>query len=117
MKLKNALASATILAACMFGSASAADLTIGSLKVPAGSYTLYTLPTANGWWLIVNKQTGQWGTVYDEKQDLGRVKLDSNKVPMPQEVLAITITSIHGDRAMLHIRWDGTDLSTPIKAQ
>ena len=51
------------------------DLTIGGAPVPAGSYTLYTIPTETGWKLIINKQTGQWGTDYDEKQDLARVDM------------------------------------------
>ena len=45
-------------------------LRIGDLIVPPGTYTLYTLPDEHGWKLIVNKQTGQWGTVYNENQDL-----------------------------------------------
>src|SRR5664279_3078053 len=40
------------------------DLTIGGAAVPAGSYTLYTIPSESGWKLIINKQTGQWGTDY-----------------------------------------------------
>src|SRR5690349_11346904 len=47
-----------------------ADLTIAGVNVPAGKYTMYTLPGQNDWKLIINKQTGQWGTEYDEKQDL-----------------------------------------------
>jgi Protein of unknown function (DUF2911) len=46
------------------------DLTIGGANVPAGSYTLYTLPGANGWQLIINKQTGQWGTEYGQARTL-----------------------------------------------
>ena len=51
------------------------DLTIGGANVPAGSYTLYTLPGMNSWKLIINKQTGQWGTEYSEGQDLARVDM------------------------------------------
>src|SRR6185503_15232723 len=46
------------------------DLNIGGTKVPAGKYTLWTLPSAGTWKLIINKQTGQWGTNYDEKTGL-----------------------------------------------
>src|SRR3954471_11117283 len=52
------------------------DIKIGDLKVPAGTYTLYSLPSENGCILIVNKQTGQWGTEYDEAKDLGRVPMN-----------------------------------------
>src|SRR5688572_2972596 len=41
------------------------DLMIGNLHVPAGTYSLYTIPGEKEWTLIVNKQTGQWGTNYD----------------------------------------------------
>ena len=61
------------------------NLQIGTLAVPAGTYTLYSLPTADGWTLIVNKQTGRWGTKYDKAQDLGRVPMSagSNSSPSP----------------------------------
>ena len=48
------------------------DLNIGGVKMPAGKYTLYTLPSEGTWKLIINKETGQWGTKYDEGQDLAR---------------------------------------------
>src|SRR5215831_6865982 len=46
------------------------DLNIGGAKVPAGTYTLFTLPFAHTWKMIINKQTGQWGTEYNQDQDL-----------------------------------------------
>ena len=49
------------------------DLVIGGAKVPAGRYTLWTLPSQTGWKVIFNQQTGQWGTEYHEEQDLARV--------------------------------------------
>ena len=59
-----------------------ADLTIGSLVVPKGDYTLYIdLTDPANWVLIINKQVGQWGTMYDQHQDLGRVKLTMEKPP------------------------------------
>ena len=59
----------------------AADLTIGSLTIPVGSYTLYTLPNPDKWLLIINKQTGQWGTVYTESMDLGRTPMQQKALP------------------------------------
>src|SRR5262245_36841288 len=47
-----------------------ADLIIGNVPVPKGTYTLYVLPSEKGWKLIINKQTGQWGTEYNQDQDL-----------------------------------------------
>ena len=53
----------------------AVNLKIGDLTVPAGTYTIYSLPSETTWKLIVNKQTGQWGTVYNQDQDLGRTDM------------------------------------------
>src|SRR3954471_10267519 len=50
-------------------------LDIGGTSFAAGTYSLYTLPDASGAKLIVNKQTGQWGTKYDEAQDLARIEM------------------------------------------
>jgi len=86
------------------------DLMIGSLHVPAGKYTLYTIPGAKEWTLIVNKQTGQWGTDYDEKQDLGRVKLTVAPVKDTVETFAIGV----GDT--LSFTWENTKAWTPLVA-
>lgn len=84
------------------------DLMIGSLHVPAGKYTLYTIPGEKEWTLIVNKQTGQWGTTYDEKQDLGRVKLKVAAVKEPVETFAIGIDKT------LSFTWDTTKAWIPV---
>lgn len=87
------------------------DLTIGELRVPAGTYTLYTMPGESDWKLIVNKQTGQWGTEYKEAEDLGRVNLAVKKLDAPVEQFKIMI-----DGNMLKMAWENTELSAPIAA-
>ena len=67
------------------------DLEIGTLRVPKGSYTIYSQLTRDGWRLIVNKQTGQWGTQYDAAQDLGRVDLAVREAAAPQESFTMTL--------------------------
>ncbi len=84
-------------------------LQIGDLNVPAGTYTLYSVPTPDGWTLIVNKQTGQWGTVYDVAQDLGRVKMSTATTSMPVETFVIDFEKTTGDTAELHLKWVGVD--------
>src|SRR5688572_19924243 len=59
------------------------NLTIGGRAVPKGKYTLYALPTAAGWKLIVNKNTGQWGTNYVAEQDLARIDLRKRTLSAP----------------------------------
>ena len=90
------------------------SLHIGTLLVPAGTYTLYSLPTANKWMLIINKQTGQWGTEYHQEQDLGRVELKAHTLPSSQEVMSISFDDIKKDSAELHIRWETTDESVKV---
>ncbi len=85
------------------------DLMIGSLAVPAGTYTLYTLPSASEWMLIVNKQTKQWGTEYHQDQDLGRVPMKSASVAKPQEMMTISFEKTKGNTTELHVRWDTAD--------
>lgn len=91
-----------------------ADLDIGGLAVPAGTYTLWTLPSPTGWKLIVNKQTGQWGTEYHQDQDLGRVDLKVEPMPQPMETFTIAIEP-QGDAATLKMSWDKTSVSVPMK--
>lgn len=67
------------------------DLTIGDLKVPAGDYTLFTIPEADGGTLIINKQTGQNGRTYDEARDLGRVPMHLSTKADNTESFTITV--------------------------
>ena len=85
-----------------------ADLMIGSLHVPAGKYTLYTIPGEKEWTLIVSKQTGQWGSSYDESKDLGRTKL--TVVPVKDTVETFTI----GVGDTLSFTWENTKAWTPL---
>ncbi len=94
-----------------------ANLDIGGLKVPAGTYTLYSLPGESDWSLIVNKQTGQWGTVYDEAQDLGRVKMTVSHPSSPVEKMAITLTSDGGNKGTLKVEWENTSASVPVTVE
>ncbi|MGH7468636.1 MAG: DUF2911 domain-containing protein [Longimicrobiales bacterium] len=66
-------------------------LMIGNHSVPAGSYTLWTIPTALGDTLIVNKQTGQWGTLYDPTQDLARIPLSTEATGQHVEQFTISM--------------------------
>src|SRR5450755_3814418 len=59
-----------------------ADLDIGGLAVPAGTYTLFVdISDPDNWSLIVNKKTGEWGLAYDGTQDLGKVKFPTSATP------------------------------------
>jgi hypothetical protein len=93
-----------------------ADVTIGSLQVPKGVHTLYLLASENGdWKLIVNNQTGQWGTVYDESKDLGRTSMKVTKLSSPVDTFKITLASVEPDQATLSVEWGTTKASVPVK--
>jgi hypothetical protein len=86
-----------------------ADLTIGGKSVPAGTYTLYTIPEEKKWTLIINKQTGQWGTAYDEKQDLGRVEMKLSKPAAGMvEQFTIGFDQTGNTAAVLKLEWADT---------
>jgi len=93
------------------------NLTIGGKPVPAGSYTLYTLPGSSQWLLIVNKQTGQWGTNYDKSQDIARIPMKSGKLASPQEKMSITFENTSGNSTELHVKWENTDESVTVTAE
>ena len=93
------------------------NLKIGTASVPAGTYTLYTLPSADDWKLIINKQTGQWGTEYHEDRDLARVDMKKETLSSPQEVMSIKLEPFQGKTSSLHVRWETTDVSVPVVAE
>lgn len=92
-------------------------LNIGGTSVPAGKYTLWTLPSESGWKLIINKQTGQWGTEYDEKQDLARVDMQKSSTNQPVEQFTISFDNKTENAADLVLEWETTRVSVPVKAE
>lgn len=93
------------------------DLNIGGVKVPAGKYTLYTLPSEGTWKLIINKQTGQWGTKYDESQDLARVDMKKTALSQSVEQFTISFDKKNESTADLNLDWENTRVSVEVKAQ
>jgi len=93
------------------------DLDIGGAKVPAGKYTLYTLPSRDTWKLIINKQTGQWGTEYHQDQDLARVDMKTTPIVVPVEQFTISLDQHDNSSCDLMLEWEKTRLSVLVKAQ
>lgn len=85
------------------------DLQFGDLRVPAGTYTLFSIPAADGGMLIINRQTGQNGQTYNEDRDLGRVRLVARRLPEVVEVFTIKATEERG-HGLLRLQWDRTEL-------
>ena len=92
-----------------------ANLRIGDAEVPAGDYTLYSIPNADDWTLIVNRQTGQWGTEYHEDMDLARVEMKIEELDEPSEGFRITLEASGPDEGRLVMEWEKTRVSVPIK--
>ncbi len=95
-----------------------ADLMIGSLSVPKGDYTIYVdVKDPNAWSLIINKQTGQWGTVYDMGKDLGRVKMAMSVPSSAVERLKYTLSGIGTAAGKLEISWEKHTGSVPVSVK
>lgn len=95
------------------------DLTIGNTFIPRGIYTLFSLPTKNGWKLIVSKQLLQWGTDYDPAQDFARIDLRARTLAEPLESLTFWLvpareapTSTTFPHGALKLAWGNLELST-----
>jgi hypothetical protein len=91
-----------------------ADLVINGTAIPKGSYTLWTVPTPTGAKLIVNSQTGQWGTAYDASKDVARIDLASEQLAEPVEVFTIGVEP-KAEGGLLTLAWDRTRYSVPVK--
>lgn len=90
------------------------DLTIDGKVVGAGKYTLFTVPNATGWTLIVSKKTGMWGTDYPgDAEDLLRAPMKVSKVASPVENFTISFTPAGGGCTM-HLDWESTRASVEI---
>jgi hypothetical protein len=92
------------------------DPATGTLEVPAGEYTLFSIPQEDGGWLIVNRQTGQNGTSYDAARDLGRVRMRRGTLAAPVEVFTIRAESA-GQGGVLRLSWDDTEFVVPFRVQ
>jgi hypothetical protein len=94
----------------------ATNLRIGTLEVPAGTYTLFTLPSAKQWLFIVSKKTGEWGIPYPEGDDLGRTPMTGKTLPASQENMSISFENTKGGSTELHVKWGTTDQYVTVKA-
>ncbi|MFL5473424.1 MAG: DUF2911 domain-containing protein [Gemmatimonadales bacterium] len=94
-----------------------APITLAGLALPAGTYTLWTVPHRTGVDLIVNKQTGQWGTEYSRAQDLGTAPLKTASVTPPVEKFTISIEPSGARHGTLAMAWGTFRWTAPIVVQ
>ena len=96
------------------------DITLGSLKLPQGDYTLFMLYGKGGWELIVNRGTAQWGTDRDASKDIGRISLASRTMAEAEETLTMYLVpesakpqqGVADLKGILRIKWGRTELTT-----
>jgi hypothetical protein len=92
-----------------------ARITLAGLDLPAGTYTLWTLPHKEGdVQLIVNRETGQWGTAYDEEKNLGMKPMTVETSPTPIEQFTISVEATDRTHGALVMRWGPFRWSAPI---
>jgi hypothetical protein len=91
-------------------------LVVAGQTIPAGTYTLWTVAVPGRYQLVFNKQTGQWGTVYDPAQDLIRVPLQTSRLAQPLDRFTISVDPAAANAGVLRLRWDDTELALPFSA-
>ena len=95
-----------------------ANLKIGGLSVPAGTYTLFVdISDPDHWKLIVNKQTGEWGLRYDKTQDLGETDMTMSNPGKIVEDLAYTITGNGASKGTITLAWENRQASVPVSVE
>lgn len=92
-----------------------ADLRIGDAVVPRGTYTIFTLPGEREWLLIVNRQTGQWGTEYNATRDLVRIPMRSERLRQPVEQFTIKLERGANGVGTMALEWESTRATVPVR--
>jgi hypothetical protein len=91
------------------------NLTVGGKDVPAGSYTIFTVPNEDKWSLIINKKTGEWGIPYKyESDELGRADMEVSKTDAPVENFTISFHEM-GNGCHMYMDWENTRATIELK--
>jgi len=91
------------------------DMMLGTIPLTRGKYTLWTIPTPGAWTIIVNKQTGQWGTRYDARQDLARFEVKSGPTPALVDTFTIALEGHGPTSGVMKLMWERTMVSVPFE--
>ncbi len=90
------------------------NMTVGGQPIKAGTYSLWTIPSPNGWTVIFNSETGHWGTNYDPKRDVLRIPVKTRPHSPPLELFTISFTQQTNGADML-LTWDETQAVVPFR--
>jgi len=92
------------------------DVTVAGQPLPAGRYTLWTIPGPAQWQVIINDETGQWGTEYDPTRDHFRAPVPVRALPDTVQLFTISFRPADGGADLL-LRWDTREVAVPIRKQ
>lgn len=90
------------------------DIKVGDKTLKSGKYTLWTVPNADKWTIVLNSETGQWGTMYDEKKDVLRVDVPVGNTAESMEQFKVDFAAVEGGADMV-LSWDNTEVKVPIR--
>lgn len=91
-------------------------ITVEGQALLPGTYSLFTIPGADEWTIIINKNAAQWGAyAYDQAQDLFRVKVKPAKLPGKIETLTLQFADVHEEDCTLQILWENTGVNIHLK--
>jgi len=94
------------------------NLEVGGAKVPAGNYTLFTIPSQKQWTLIISKKTGEWGIPYPGKgEDQARVPMRSEELSTPVEQFTISFEQTSPEACALRMDWETTRAEVNVRQQ
>ena len=94
------------------------NVDVGGAKIPAGNYTLFTIPSHNEWTLIISKKTGEWGIPYPGKSDdLARVPMRSEELSTPVEEFTISFERTAPEACTLRMDWETTRAEVSVREQ
>jgi hypothetical protein len=93
------------------------DIILGGKKLPAGTYTIFSIPRKDDdWTIILNGELGQWGAFeYDQSQDVLRVDVQARQKQPITEALNIQFSGIENNSTNIVLRWDQTVVRIPIE--
>jgi hypothetical protein len=93
------------------------DVKVGGMPVKAGSYAIYSVPTADEWEIIINKGANNSGlTGYKTEDDVARFKVKSMQLPMMIENFTIILGNLTASSADIQILWENTAVQIPVTA-
>lgn len=90
------------------------DVLFAGKPVKAGKYSLWTVPGPGSWRVILNTQTGQWGTEYNDGKDLFKSEIPIRVRPRVQQIFTIYFEKNMNGADMI-LSWDQTEAIIPIQ--